>query len=43
VAELTPRRTTGLVKLRATVQNQNDDLVLDGHHAYIVKKRHPGT
>ena len=43
VAELTPRRTTGLVKLRATIQNQNDDLVLDGHHAYIVKKRHPGT
>ena len=41
VKELTPRRTTGLVKLQCTVQNQNDDLVLDGHHAYIIKKRHP--
>ncbi|MGQ4808576.1 (R)-specific enoyl-CoA hydratase [Candidatus Entotheonellaceae bacterium PAL068K] len=40
VEDLLPRRTTGLVKLRATVQNQHDNLVLDGHHAYIVKKRH---
>ena len=41
VQELTPRRTTGLVKLQSTIRNQHDDLVLDGHHAYIVKKRHP--
>ena len=43
VEALVPRRTTGLVKLRATVCNQHDDLVVDGHHAYIVKKRHVQT
>jgi acyl dehydratase len=41
VQELIPRRTTGLVKFRATVHNQHDELVLEGHHAYIVKKRQP--
>jgi acyl dehydratase len=41
VQELVPRRTTGLVKMRATVRNQHDELVLEGQHAYIVKKRHP--
>lgn len=39
VQELTPRRTTGLVKFRATVHNQHSELVLDGHHSYIVRKR----
>jgi len=43
VTELTPRRTTGVIKLRATVRNQHDELVLDGQHAYIVKKRHPSA
>jgi acyl dehydratase len=43
VTELVPRRTTGLLKLRATVHNQHDELVLEGHHAYIVKKRHPSS
>jgi acyl dehydratase len=43
VMELIPRRTTGLVKMRATVHNQHDELVLEGHHAYIVKKRQPGS
>jgi acyl dehydratase len=43
VTELLPRRTTGLVKLRATVRNQYAELVLEGQHAYIVKKRHPGA
>jgi hypothetical protein len=27
--------------MRSTVRNQHDELVLDGHHAYIVKKRQP--
>jgi acyl dehydratase len=43
VQELVPRRTTGLVKMRATVRNQHDEVVLEGQHAYIVKKRHPQT
>ena len=41
VQELVPRRTTGLVKMRATIRNQHDELVLEGQHSYIVKKRHP--
>ena len=41
IQELVPRRTTGLVKMRSTVRNQHDELVLDGYHSYIVKKRHP--
>jgi acyl dehydratase len=41
IQELVPRRTTGLVKMRSTVRNQHDELVLDGHHAYIIKKRQP--
>jgi acyl dehydratase len=41
VQELVPRRTTGLVKMRATVRNQHDELVLEGQHSYIVKKRYP--
>ncbi len=41
VQELTPRRTTGLLKLRSTVHNQHEELVLEGHHSYILKKRQP--
>ena len=41
VQELVPRRTTGLVKMCATVRNQHNELVLEGQHSYIVKKRHP--
>ena len=40
VQELISRRTTGLVKFRSAVHNQHDELVLEGHHAYIIKKRH---
>ena len=43
VDELLPRRSTGVAKMRATVRNQHNDLVLEGHHAYIIKKRHPQT
>jgi acyl dehydratase len=41
VQELVPRRTTGLVKMRATIRNQHEELVLEGQHSYIVKKRYP--
>ena len=43
VHELVPRRTTGLVKMRATVHNQHGELVLEGQHSYIVKKRQPSS
>jgi acyl dehydratase len=41
VAELVPQRTTGVLVLRATVHNQRNELVLEGVHRYLVRKR-PG-
>ncbi len=41
VAELIPQRSTGVMVLRATVHNQNNVLVLDGTHRYLLRKR-PG-
>jgi acyl dehydratase len=37
ITELTRQRTTGLVTMRATVHNQNSELVLDGAHKYLLK------
>ena len=39
VSELIPGRTTGVVVLKATVRNQRDELVMDGEHRYLLKKR----
>ena len=39
VDELTAGRTTGVIGLRATVHNQRGDLVLDGRHRYLLRKR----
>ena len=39
VDELTANRTTGIVGLRTTVHNQRGDLVLDGRHRYLLRKR----
>lgn len=41
VAELIPQRTTGVMVLRATAHNQNNVLVLEGAHRYLLRKR-PG-
>lgn len=41
VTDLLPQRTTGVVVLGATVHNQNGDLVLDGWHKYLVRKKNP--
>jgi len=42
VSALTPGRTTGVVTLKVTIHNQNGELVCDGEHKYLVKKRpHP--
>ena len=41
VAELIPKNTTGILKMRATLHNQREELVLDGEHVYLIKKRHP--
>jgi acyl dehydratase len=37
IIELTPQRTTGIVVMRATVHNQQSELVLDGVHKYLLK------
>jgi len=42
VEELKPQRTTGVVTLRATVHNQKGELVLEGWHKYLLRKKDPG-
>ena len=39
IVELTPQRSTGVITMRASVHNQKRELVLDGMHKYLVKKR----
>lgn len=39
ITELVPQRTTGVVAMRATVHNQANDLVLEGQHRYLLRKR----
>ena len=39
IVELVPQRTTGIMVLRATVHNQKNDLVLEGMHRYLIRKR----
>ena len=39
VAELIPQRSTGVMVLRATVHNQQNVLVLEGNHRYLLRKR----
>jgi acyl dehydratase len=40
IVELTPQKTTGIVAMRATVHNQNSELVLDGIHKYLLRLKH---
>ena len=37
ITELVRQKTTGLVAMRATVHNQNRELVLDGVHKYLMR------
>jgi acyl dehydratase len=39
IAALTPQRSTGVVTLRATVHNQNGELVLSGEQKILLRKR----
>ncbi|MFN3460137.1 MAG: MaoC family dehydratase [Oceanibaculum sp.] len=41
IAELTPQRTTGVIAMRSTIHNQRRELVLDGQHRYLIRKRTP--
>ena len=38
IIELTPKRTTGVVVMAATVHNQRRELVLSGEHKYLLKR-----
>lgn len=37
ITELKPQRTTGVVTMRATVDNQRGERVLDGEHVYLLR------
>ncbi len=37
ITELKPQNTTGIVKMRATVENQRSERVLDGEHVYLLR------
>jgi acyl dehydratase len=39
VADVKLQRTTGVLTLRSTIRNQNDELVLDGQQRYLLRKR----
>jgi len=37
ITALEPQRTTGIVRMRATIENQHAALVLEGQHAYLLR------
>ena len=39
VSEVTPGRTTGVVVMKLTIDNQKGELVSDGEHKYLLKRR----
>ena len=39
ITGLVPQRTTGVIVMRSTVHNQHGELVLDGTHKYLIRKR----
>ncbi len=39
VDEMSPNRTTGVLGLRSTVHNQRGELVLDGRHRYLLRRK----
>ncbi|WP_136660658.1 MaoC/PaaZ C-terminal domain-containing protein [Nitratireductor sp. XY-223] len=39
IVELTPQNSTGIITMRATVCNQEDKLVFEGTHRYLIRKR----
>ncbi len=42
VTELIPKEGRGVLKLRATITNQRGELVLEGEHVYLVRRRPAG-
>ncbi len=39
ITELKPQNTTGVVTMEVTIHNQNGELVMDGWHKYLLRKR----
>ena len=39
ISELSPQRTTGVMTCTVTVHNQDGELVLEGWHKYLLRKR----
>jgi acyl dehydratase len=39
ITEPTPQRTTGVIGMRATMHNRKYELVLEGSHRYLLRKR----
>lgn len=39
VSELIPKKNNGVVKFKTMVKNQKGEVVLEGEHVYLVKKR----
>lgn len=42
ITELVPQNTTGVIVMRAAVHNQHNELVLEGMHRYLIRRRAPG-
>ncbi len=42
IVGLEAQNSTGVLTMRATVHNQDDVLVFDGQHRYLIRKRPPG-
>ncbi len=39
IVEVKPGKTTGVLVMRATVHNQDGELVMEGEHSYLLRKR----
>jgi len=39
ITRLEPGRTTGVVALRVTIHNQDKELVMDGEHRYLLRRK----
>jgi len=42
VIGLKPQRTTGVLTLRSTIHNQDDQLAMEGQQSYLLRRRTPG-
>jgi len=41
ITELIPNNTTGVLVFKTFVENQRQELVMEGYHKYLLKKRYP--